>query len=117
GEAPVGLHMTRAGQALARRLASHDAGRSPFGAPPWRFWAPGAALLSPNTRLRLRFGRGIPIGHSELLAPQAEGLAGGVPASQGAQLRVAAARRHSPLRLQDRLRRRPSMSEDANLVY
>jgi hypothetical protein len=34
-------------QALARRHASHDAGRSPLGAPPWRFWAPGAALLSP----------------------------------------------------------------------
>jgi len=34
-------------QALARRLASHDAGRSPLGAPPWRFWAPRAALLSP----------------------------------------------------------------------
>src|SRR5262249_54175934 len=26
---------------LARRLASHDAGRSPLGAPPWRFWASG----------------------------------------------------------------------------
>ena len=35
-------------QALARRLASHDAGRSPLGAPPWRFWAPGAALPSPR---------------------------------------------------------------------
>ena len=35
-------------QALARRLASHDAGRSPLGAPPWRFWAPGAALPSPS---------------------------------------------------------------------
>src|SRR5262249_59217762 len=34
-------------QALARRLASHDAGRSPLGAPPWRVWAPRAALLSP----------------------------------------------------------------------
>src|SRR5262249_29142922 len=34
-------------QAIARRLASHDAGRSPLGAPPWRFWAPGAALASP----------------------------------------------------------------------
>src|SRR5262249_19223396 len=31
----------------ARRLASHGAGRSPLGAPPWRFWAPGAALPSP----------------------------------------------------------------------
>src|SRR6516165_3506633 len=28
-------------QALARRLASHNAGRSPLGAPPWRFWASG----------------------------------------------------------------------------
>src|SRR5215470_5957749 len=28
-------------QALARRLASHDAGRSPLGAPPRRFWASG----------------------------------------------------------------------------
>jgi len=35
-------------QALARRLASHDAGRSPLGAPPWRFWAPGAALPAPS---------------------------------------------------------------------
>ena len=34
-------------QALARRLASHDAGRSPLGAPPWRFWASG-----PRFRLR-----------------------------------------------------------------
>jgi len=45
--APVGPAHDAAGQALARRLASHDAGRSPLGAPPWRFWAPGAALLSP----------------------------------------------------------------------
>ena len=27
-------------QALARRLASHDAGRSPLGAPPWRLFPP-----------------------------------------------------------------------------
>ena len=52
GEAPVGpAHsvsktrvnalMTRQARRLARRLASHDAGRSPLGAPPWRFWASG----------------------------------------------------------------------------
>src|SRR2546421_7139156 len=46
-EAPVRPAHDAAGQALARRLASHNAGRSPLGAPPWRFWAPGAALLSP----------------------------------------------------------------------
>src|SRR5438132_4937649 len=44
---PVGRIMTRYARRLARRLASHDAGRSPLGAPPWRFWAPGAALPSP----------------------------------------------------------------------
>ena len=38
---------TRHARRLARRLASHDAGRSPLGAPRWRFWAPGAALPSP----------------------------------------------------------------------
>src|SRR5215472_18323068 len=41
GEAPVGRIMTRYARRLARRLAPHDAGRSPLGAPPWRFWAPG----------------------------------------------------------------------------
>src|SRR5262245_16012999 len=46
-EHPWGLHVTRQARRLARRLASHDAGRSPLGAPPWRFWAPGAALPSP----------------------------------------------------------------------
>jgi hypothetical protein len=44
---PVGRIMTRYARRLARRLAPHDAGRSPLGAPPWRFWAPGAALSSP----------------------------------------------------------------------
>src|SRR5262249_14215299 len=47
--APVGRIMTRYARRLARRLASHDAGRSPLGAPPWRFWASG-----PRFRLLLR---------------------------------------------------------------
>ena len=47
GGTPLRPAHDAAGQALARRLASHNAGRSPLGAPPWRFWAPGAALLSP----------------------------------------------------------------------
>src|SRR6266516_7901618 len=45
---PLGVHVTRHARRLARRLASHDAGRSPLGAPPWRFWAPGAALPAPS---------------------------------------------------------------------
>jgi hypothetical protein len=39
-------------QALARRLASHDAGRSPLGAPPWRFFTRGRASVSGMTRIR-----------------------------------------------------------------
>src|SRR5499433_3421 len=35
----VNALMTRHARRLARRLASHNAGRSPLGAPPWRFWA------------------------------------------------------------------------------
>jgi hypothetical protein len=59
--APVRHAMTRHARRLARRLASHDAGRSPLGAPPWRFWAPGPRF-SPRHLRR--------IGYSELLAPR-----------------------------------------------
>src|SRR5262249_8444147 len=59
--APVGHAMTRHARRLARRLASHDAGRSPLGAPPWRFLAPGTRF-SPRPLRR--------IGYSELLAPR-----------------------------------------------
>src|SRR5262249_61227838 len=44
--APVRHAMTRHARRLATRLASHDAGRSPLGAPPWR------GFVSPP-RLRL----------------------------------------------------------------
>src|SRR5262249_46622882 len=57
GGTPVGRIMTRYARRLrgalrpiARQDArerAYDAGRSPLGAPPWRFWAPGAALPSP----------------------------------------------------------------------
>jgi hypothetical protein len=56
---PLGVHVTRHARRLARRLASHNAGRSPLGAPPWRFWAPGPRFSHRHWRR---------IGHSELLA-------------------------------------------------
>jgi hypothetical protein len=59
--APVRHAMTRRTRRLARRLASHDAGRSPLGAPPWRFWAPGPRFSHRHSRR---------IGYSELLAPR-----------------------------------------------
>jgi hypothetical protein len=51
GEAPVRHAITRHARRLARRLASHDAGRSPLGAPPWRFFT-RAASVSGRTRIR-----------------------------------------------------------------
>jgi hypothetical protein len=51
-ETPVGVHVTRHARRLARRLASHDAGRSPLGAPPWRFSAPGPRFSVTGTCLR-----------------------------------------------------------------
>ncbi len=45
-----GACLDAARQALVRRLASHNAGRSPLGAPPWRFWAGRRASPSPDLR-------------------------------------------------------------------
>src|SRR5215831_7247863 len=59
--APVGRAITPHARRPARRLASHDAGRSPLGAPPWRFWAPGPRFSHRHLRR---------IGYSELLAPR-----------------------------------------------
>ena len=42
----VNALMTRRARRLARRLASHDPGRSPLGAPPWRFFTRGRASLT-----------------------------------------------------------------------
>src|SRR5260370_14284978 len=47
-EHPWGLHVTRQARRLARRLASHDAGRSPLGSPPWRFLALGPRFRLPH---------------------------------------------------------------------
>jgi hypothetical protein len=51
GGAPTGAlvlssRVRGATSALVRRGASHDAGRSPLGAPPWRFSAGGRASIS-----------------------------------------------------------------------
>ena len=71
GGTPVGPAHNAAGQALARRLASHDAGRSPLGAPPWRFWAPGAAAsVSLGARRPTTAGSCLADPCSELLAPR-----------------------------------------------
>src|SRR2546429_7621173 len=53
-------------QALARRLASHNAGRSPLGAPPWRFLGSGPPLPPPPD----------PDPCNQLLPARAVGLAG-----------------------------------------
>jgi hypothetical protein len=99
--AESGHAVTRHVRRLARRLASRDAGRSPLGAPPWRFWAPRAALLSPNTRLRRSFGRhpdrSQRAPRSQVIVPGGRG-----PCLPRQRLQAAAAGRHSPLPLKER---------------
>jgi hypothetical protein len=69
-----------AGRALARRPASNNVGRAPFGAPPWRFLAVGRASVC-----------GIILRNpcSELLAARSYCLAGGAPDLPGLRLRAA----------------------------
>ena len=90
----VNALMTRHARRLARRLASHDAGRSSLGAPPWRFWAPGAALASPAfapDRLASSSHPGRSAWRAGSLPP---GTSGYKPRAAG---------RHASLRIQDRL--------------
>jgi hypothetical protein len=95
----VNALMTRQARRLARRLASHDAGRSPLGAPPWRFWAPGAALPSPWAPAVLqRRAVALRIRAASSSHPGRSAWRGGVPASRGERLRAAAAGRHASLR-------------------
>ena len=104
GGTPVRPAHDAAGQALARRLASHDAGRSPLGAPPWRFWAPGAALPSPSAPAVLqRQAVALRIRAASSSHPGRSAWRAGSRASRGERLRAAAAGRHASLRIQDRL--------------
>jgi len=104
GGTPVRPAHDAAGQALARRLASHDAGRSPLGAPPWRFWAPGAALPSPSAPAVLqRRAVAFRIRAASSSHPGRSAWRAGSRASRGERLRAAAAGRHASLRIQDRL--------------
>jgi hypothetical protein len=104
-------------QALARRLASHDAGRSPLGAPPWRFWAPGAALPSPSAPAALK-RRAFAFG-SVQRAPRTQVV---VPGGRGPCLPGQAVTSRPPQDATPRSAFRivsgdaPSMSEDANPV-
>jgi hypothetical protein len=108
-EHPWGVHVTRHARRLARRLASHDAGRSPLGAPPWRFWALRVPRFPPRRPPQLTLRQADRLQRAprvQVLVPGGRG-----PYLPGQRLRAATAGRHTSLRLQDRLRRRPSMSE------
>ena len=103
---PLGLHMTRQARRLrgtlrpiARQDArerAYDAGRSPLGAPPWRFWAPGAALPSPWAPAVLQRRAGaLRIRAASSSHPGRSAWRAGSRASRGERLR--AARRRTPL--------------------
>ncbi len=92
----VNALMTWHARRLARRLASHDAGRSPLGAPPWRFFTRGRASVSfgkPANHARRAFAFRIRAASSS--QPGRSAWRAGSRASRGQRLR--AARRRTPL--------------------
>ena len=89
----VNALMTQHARRLARRLASHNAGRSPLGAPPWRFFTRGRASVSGMTRIR----------RASSSQPGRSAWRAASRASRGERLRAVAAGRHASLRIQDRL--------------
>jgi hypothetical protein len=92
--------------ARVRRGASHDAGRSPLGAPPWRFSAGGRASISGISSGSVQRCSSQP-GHNAWRAVSRTSRARGYePRPQDATPR-------SAFRIVSR--RRPSMSEDGNL--
>jgi hypothetical protein len=103
---PWGLHVTRQARRLARRLASHNAGRSPLGAPPWRFFTRGRASFT-----------GIASGSVER-APRSQvvvpgGRLPGPPGASSCEPPPQDATPRSAFRIVSR--RRPSMSEAGKL--
>jgi len=97
-EHPCGVHITRHARRLARRLAFHDAGRSPLGAPPCGFGLRGRASLT-----------GICAGSVTASSshPGRSAWRAGSRASRDERLQAAAAAgRHASLRIQVRSRER-----------
>ncbi len=93
-------------QALARRLASHDAGRSPLGAPPWRFFTRGRASVS-----GIASGSVQRAPRSQVVVPG--GRLPGPPGASGCEPPPQDATPRSAFGIASR--RRPSMSEAGNL--
>src|SRR5262249_43558063 len=114
--APVRRAVSRHTKRLARRLASHNAGRPPLGAPPWRFWASG-----PRFRLLGRppsyNGGQLPSGsvqrapRSQVVVPGGRGP--GPPGANGYEPPPQDATPRSAFRIVSG--DAPRMSEDANL--
>src|SRR5262249_5180122 len=107
GGTPVGRAHDAARQALARRLASHNAGRSPLGAPPWRFFTRGRASFS-----GIASGSVQRAPRSQVVVPG--GRLPGPPGANGYKPPPQDATPRSAFRIVSR--RRPSMSEAASLL-
>jgi len=90
-----------------------DAGRSPLGAPPWRFWAPGPRFSHrhpPQLTLRRASDRAQRAPRSQIVVPGGRGP--GPPGANGYEPPPQDATPRSALGC---LRRRPSKSEDGML--
>ena len=96
----------RDGSARVRRGASHDAGRSPLGAPPWRFSAGGRASISGISSGSVQRCSSQPGHHAWRAVSRTSRARGYEPRPQDATPR-------SAYRIVSR--RRPSMSEDGRM--
>ena len=84
-------------------IIPHDAGRSPLGAPPWRFFTRGRASVSFGARRPKTAGICLRIRAASSSQPGRSAWRATSRASRGERLRAAAAERHASLRIQDRL--------------
>src|SRR5262245_554607 len=98
--------MTRQARRLARRLASHDAGRSPLGAPPWRLFTRGRASVS-----GIASGSVERAPRSQVVVPGGRGP--GLPGASGYEPQPQDATPRSAFRMSPET---PSMSEAVNLL-
>ena len=102
GVLPLTVALVRRDVTLARRAPSRATGTPPLGAPPWR------------CRPRNRSGPVVRIRPEGCSRPAI--VHGGLRDRAFRSRAHQRGRRHSPLRLLDRLRRRPLMSEDDEVV-
>jgi hypothetical protein len=104
----------RSGARRNTRGRARNAGRTPPGAPPWRFWALRVPRFPPRvTRLSRSFGGSGSVTASSSRPGRSAWRAGSLPPGAA----VATAGRHTSLRIQDASRTRPQRARLECIYY